>query len=97
MKKLQAKPISGLTGLRKKRARVKRSRPESKLAQATQLHDRAVDLVVHVETLAGLLEVAGEGGASFIVEASLVRQTGGMILEETGRLRDVLETILRTA
>ena len=46
-----------------------------------------------METLAGLLEIAGEPAQSVPIPGEIVGETGSMIIAETGRLRDVLETM----
>jgi hypothetical protein len=86
-----------LTGSQKKRAKRKKNRLRpSGVAQATQAHDRAINLIRHVETLAGLLEIAGEPAQIVPLPGALISETGSMILDETDKLREVLETIHRT-
>jgi hypothetical protein len=59
-------------------------------------YDEALVLLRHIETLAGLLEVAGQNELS-PVDAVLVSDTGTMIRLETAQLRGMLQTLVRVA
>jgi len=90
-----SKPFtSGLTGLRKKKRKQRQNRSKpSALTQAIEAQDQALNFIRHIETLAGLLEVAGETAQAVPLPGALIGETGGMIIEQAGRLRDTLETI----
>jgi len=79
---------TGLTGSRRKAAKL----PSRIISD----YDEALVFLRHIETLAGLLEVAGQNELS-LVEAVLVSDTGTMIRLETARLRGTLQTLVRVA
>jgi hypothetical protein len=96
VQKVEKRRKTDLTGSRKKRAREKESRPEpSDLAGARAAYDRAIGFLLHIKTLAGLLEVHGWRRDAGELDARMVSGAGGMIFDEAERLRAALETIHR--
>ena len=88
VQKVEKRRKTGLTGLRKKAAQLpSRIIPD---------YDKALDFIRRIETLAGLLQAAGQYPLQ-PVEAGLVSEATGMIHDETARLRRALATLVHVA
>jgi len=65
----------------------------SRAQKALELQDRAHSAVGNIETLCGMMEVLGQQGDGVAVSPVLVANVGGMISDETMRIRELLEAM----
>jgi hypothetical protein len=81
-----------LTGARRKPARPQRSMP-LRSASPLDLHEQAADAIRRIELLARLLEVPGQRKDAEALDALMVSDACGLILEAARHLRATLTSL----